>query len=140
MLFRSDQVEVRFASDLIASIDVSWNSDVIEWSAEASSPTGVVRVDFQPDVTVEVNGTSVPVPHVDSEIDARIFDLGYHAQLEGFCSVVARRGGRVCPAGFGRSMLEMVCAAYVSAGRDGDEVLLPYDGPRDVTPLQLWRG
>ena len=66
------RVEVRFASDLIASIDVSWNSDVIEWSAEASSPTGVVRVDFQPDVTVEVNGTSVPVPHVDSEIDARI--------------------------------------------------------------------
>lgn len=134
------RVEVRFASDLIASIDVSWNSDVVEWSAEASSPTGVVRVDFQPDVTVEVNGTAVPLPHIDSEVDSRIFDLGYHAQLEGFCSVVARKGGRVCPAGFGRSMLEMVCAAYASAGRDGDEVLLPFDGPRDLTPQQLWRG
>lgn len=134
------RVEVRFASDLIAAVDVSWNGDDVEWSAQASSPTGVVRVEFQPEVAVEVNGEAVALPTIDSPIDGRIFDLGYHAQLEGFCSVVGRRGGRVCPAGFGRSMLEMVCAAYQSAGRDGDEVLLPFDGPRDVTPLQLWRG
>ncbi len=37
-------------------------------------------------------------------------------------------------------MLEVICAAYRSAGSGGDEVTLPFDGDRTATPLQLWKG
>lgn len=141
------RIELRFASDLIAAIDVSWRADTIEWSAQAASAQGVVRLELQPELVVEVDGEPVALPapppgragHA-SDIDPRIVDLGFHAQLDAFASVVAGRGGRVCPVGFGRSMLEVVCAAYLSAGRDGDEVLLADDVPRHLTPRQLWHG
>lgn len=134
------RVEVRFASDLIAALDLAWGASVVEWSAQASSPTGVVRVELQPEVAVEVDGDPVPLPVHHGEVDRRVVELGYQAQLAGFASVVARKGGRVCPVGFGRSVLDVVCAAYASAGRDGEEVLLPFSGRRDLTPQQLWRG
>ena len=40
---------------------------------------------------------------------------------------------------FGRHVLEVVCAAYTSAGQAGAPIALPFAGPRDRTPLQLWR-
>ena len=43
-------------------------------------------------------------------------------------------------AAFGRDVLELICAAYASAGRGGAWVALPFDGPRDRTPLELWLG
>ena len=132
-------VEVRFASRLIATIDTSWGGDVIDWSMQASSVAGVVRTELMPDLALEVDGEPVTLPEVDTAGDPRIYQLGYHAQLDGFCSVVARKGGRVCPVGFGRSVLEVLCAAYLSAGNDGEEVTLPFQGSRDLTPLQLWR-
>ncbi len=61
-------------------------------------------------------------------------DLGYRDQIQGFAGALAGRGGRVCPLGFGRLVLEITCAAYLAASR-GSEVPLPYDGPRDRTPL-----
>ena len=36
--------------------------------------------------------------------------------------------------------LDIVCAAYASAGAGGDFVRVPFEGSRDHTPLQLWRG
>lgn len=136
------RVEIRFASDLICAVDVSWRSDETEWSAQAASSAGSVRLELRPDVVVEANGDAVdlPGPTGTGEMDERVESLGFRAQTEGFVAVVQRRGGRVCPVGFGRSMLELTCAAYLSAGRGGDEVLLPYDGPRDLTPMQLWLG
>lgn len=136
------RVEIRFASDLIAPVDVSWRGETTEWSAQAASAAGSVRLELRPDVGVEADGEPValPGPTGTTDLDERIGSLGYAAQTEGFVAVVRRRGGRVCPVGFGRAVLELTCAAYLSAGRDGDEVVLPYDGPRDLTPMQLWRG
>lgn len=134
------RVEVRFASDLIASVDVAWGGDQVDWAAQASAPNGVVRAEFFPNLGVEVNGEPVALPDPDGEIDRRVYDLGYAAQLEGFVGVLRRKGGRVCPVGFGRTMLDMICAAYASAGQDSAEVPLPFPGPRDRTPMQLWRG
>lgn len=135
------RLEIRFEGDLIAALDVAWGGEEVDWSAQASSPNGVVRVELQPSVAVEVDGESQPVPAVTlpEGVDGRIHDLGYHTQLAGFCDVVARRGGRVCPVGFGRAVLDLVCAAYASARQDGEEVLLPFTGRRDLTPMQLWK-
>ena len=40
---------------------------------------------------------------------------------------------------FGRTVLDIVCAAYASAAAGGADVAVPFTGPRDRTPLQLWR-
>jgi hypothetical protein len=39
---------------------------------------------------------------------------------------------------FGRLVLDVVCAAYTSA-RTGAPEAVPFTGPRDRTPHQLWR-
>ena len=49
-------------------------------------------------------------------------------------------GIALCGAAFGRVVLDVVCAAYASAGAGGTEVPLPFSGRRDRTPLELWRG
>jgi hypothetical protein len=41
-------------------------------------------------------------------------------------------------AAFGRSVLDIVCAAYTSAHHGAVEPV-PYRGRRDRTPLELWR-
>jgi hypothetical protein len=41
---------------------------------------------------------------------------------------------------FGREVLEVLCAGYASAAERGAEVAVPFRGPRDRTPLALWRG
>lgn len=132
------RVELRFASDLIVPIDLAWGAETVEWGAQAASPAGTVRLDLQPQASVEVDGTAVALPAPHADVDARVSDLGYRSQMEGFAGVVGRTGGRVCPVGFGRTVLEVLCAAAASAGRGGDEVTLPFEGPRDRTPLQLW--
>jgi hypothetical protein len=35
-------------------------------------------------------------------------------------------------------VLDVICAAHWSAGRDAIEVPLPFSGPRDQTPAQLY--
>jgi hypothetical protein len=37
----------------------------------------------------------------------------------------------------GRQVLDVICAAHWSAGRDAVEVPLPFPGPRDRTPAEL---
>jgi len=41
---------------------------------------------------------------------------------------------------FGRLILDIVCAAYRSAGHGGTSESVPFTGPRDKTPLELWHG
>lgn len=133
------RVELRFASRFIATIDVSWGGTEIHWSTQAASETGVVRVEFQPNCAVEVNGDELELPPLPQDADPRVYELGYREQLRGFTSVISGQGGRVCPAGFGRTVLDVICAAYDSAGREAEESAVPFTGPRDLTPMQLWR-
>ena len=43
-------------------------------------------------------------------------------------------------AAVGRLILDIVCAAYWSAGHGGDPEPVPFTGPRDRIPLELWHG
>ncbi len=64
---------------------------------------------------------------------------GYAPELRAFLD--ALRAGRAPEpdAAVGRSVLEVICAAYASAARS-EAVGLPFQGPRDRTPYELWRG
>lgn len=135
------EVHLAFDSGLMARIVTSWRgTDTPVWDAQASSPEGVVRLELLPELLLERNGVEVPLPGVPAGVAPQLEQLGYLAQMESFALDLAHHRQPGVGAAFGRSVLDVVCAAYFSAGRGGAWVELPFDGPRDRTPLQLWRG
>jgi myo-inositol 2-dehydrogenase/D-chiro-inositol 1-dehydrogenase len=132
-------VDVRFASGRRARVEASWRHPTAAWDLQAASDTGVVRLELRPDVLLERNGEPVVLPAGPTGADPRLAHFGYVEQLEALA--LALTGGPASPIDgeFGRLVLEVVCAAYASAGR-GEPVALPFAGPRDRTPLELWQG
>ncbi len=137
-------VTIRFASGLRARVVASWaGGPVPSWDAQAASAGGVARLELFPNLTVERDGEPVALPRWRTE-PPQIEALGYVDQVR---ALVACRHDDAPPtvagttATFGRLVLEVVCAAYRSASPavGGSEVALPDTGPRDRTPLQLWR-
>jgi predicted dehydrogenase len=134
------QVTIQFDTGLQARVLASWRgTDQAVWDAQASSPDGVVRLELLPHVAVERNGVEVRLPELPDGVPAALVELGYLAQMQDFADDLV--GGRVPALGpaFGRSILDVTCAAYASAGQDSAWVDLPFAGPRNRTPIQLWR-
>ncbi|MEO7428127.1 MAG: hypothetical protein ABIY48_01970, partial [Acidimicrobiales bacterium] len=79
------------------------------------------------------------LPGLPDGVAPQLEQLGYLSQMESFA--LDLRGGRTPEVGaaFGRSVLDVVCGAYASAGIGSAWLDLPFTGPRDRTPLQLWR-
>ena len=130
-------VRIRFESGLVAELDVSWTSDTTLWDAQAASDRGVLRIELLPEVLVEHNGDPVVLPSRYEVADPRLEQFGYVDQLLDLVDGADDRGQDLDTA---RAVLEVICAAYRSAGLGGDEVTLPFDGDRHATPLALWRG
>ncbi len=134
------EVELTFRSGLVGRVISSWQNESGQtWDVQLSSATGVLRAEFWPAPTLERDGERVPMPTSTMPI-AFIEDLGYLTQLSDFVEDIA--GGRTpfMDVGFGRLILDIVCAAYWSAGHGGIDEAVPFIGPRDKTPLQLWHG
>lgn len=138
------RVALRFDTGLTAEVEVSWRDEVPVWDLQAASDDGVVRFDLLPELALERNGEPVdlpPLPERDAESapPPQLDRFGYVEQLRD--AELAWRAGRsstISDAHLGRLLLEVVCAASVAA-RTGDEVALPFEGPRDVPPVDLWR-
>ena len=134
------EVTLTFERGLRATVVSSWRGgEVAEWSAQAASAMGVVRAELLPTPLLERNGDALTLPPVTAPIP-QLEQYGYVGQLEAFVVAFARGAPPVMDARFGRAVLDVVCAAYASAALGGSEVAVPFTGPRDRTPLQLWRG
>jgi len=106
---------------------------------QAAGDTGVVRAELIPELLLERDGEPQPLPALPAGADIpQIHQFGYVAQLEDLLADFAQGREPIMGAAFGREVLELVCAAYTSAGRGGDPIGLPFEGPRDRTPHQLW--
>jgi predicted dehydrogenase len=135
------EVDVRLDTGGVLRIVASWaHGEAPMWDAQASSADGVVRFELLPRPLLERNGAEVKLPDAPQGVPPRLFDLGYLGQMAAFRDDL--RDGRApgLGAAFGRSVLDLTCAAYASAGDGGAWVPLPFGGPRDATPLELWRG
>jgi myo-inositol 2-dehydrogenase/D-chiro-inositol 1-dehydrogenase len=134
------EVHLHYSSGLIARVESSWqHGPAPVWDAQLASDTGVLRAELLPTPSLEHDGepvalptTTVPVPQIEQ--------YGYLAQLRAAATSWEHGTTPTMSASFGRLVLDVVCAAYRSAGRDGEQELLPFSGARDRTPLQLWRG
>jgi hypothetical protein len=69
-----------------------------------------------------------------------IEEFGYAGQLDAFENDLDTGETPFMSAEFGRAVLDVVCAAYQSAGQDGAAEAVPFTGDRSKTPLQLWHG
>lgn len=132
-------VKMHFATGLTATVIVGWQPGAApDGDLQASSARGVLRVDLYPSPTLEHNGDPVALgPIVRGSAPDLVDDYGYGPQLKRFWTNI--RTGRPVPATsrFGAQVLEVIAAAHWSAGRNADEALLPFRGPRDRTPTEL---
>lgn len=134
------EVTLRFADGLSARVVASWRGgDTPQWDVQAASPTGVLRAELQPAPVLEQDGDPVDLPPGSPQLGG-LESAGYLGQVAAFLDDIDSGATPFMDASFGRTVLEVTCAAYWSAGHDGTEVSLPFAGPRDQTPLQLWSG
>jgi predicted dehydrogenase len=128
-----------FDSGLRAEVRATWRAPAPTWDAQAAGPEGAVRLELVPHASVEINGVPValtsPPPGLASP---QLHHLGYVAQLEALSADIGAERPPTPGPQLGRHLLDIVCAAYVAA-RTGREEPVPFTGPRDRTPLQLWR-
>ncbi|MDO8364372.1 MAG: Gfo/Idh/MocA family oxidoreductase [Actinomycetota bacterium] len=133
------EVWLRYRSGLVASVVASWQAGPEPmWDAQVAGDAGVLRAELIPAPMLEYNGDEVALPPVTGEV-AALEQYGYSAQLAALVHDVAHGREPMMSAAFGREVLQVVMAAYTSAGRRGEEIVLPFSGPRDLTPLELWR-
>ncbi|CAB4885265.1 unannotated protein [freshwater metagenome] len=134
------EVALTFRSGLVGRVISSWDAgpDPV-WDVQLSSPTGVLRIEFWPQPTLEHNGDPVRLPSVTAPLPF-IEQLGYLGQLKSFATDLAEGATPFMDVAFGRLILDIVCAAYQSARFDGASEPVPFTGDRTKTPLQLWHG
>ncbi len=134
------EVDLTFDSGLVARVVASWRSADPQWDLQAASDSGAVRAELLPALLLEHNGEPVALPAVPSTVDVpQIDQFGYRGQIEAFLSDFAAGRTPAMSVAFGRTILDLVCAAYASAAQGGAAVAVPFTGPRDRTPLELWR-
>ncbi len=133
------EVSLRFDNGLVAHVETSWRADTPVWDLQAASATGVVRAELVPVIALEHDGEPVALPSAREGVIPELDAFGYVRQLE---TAMRVSKGATTPmnATFGRQVLDIVCAAHASAGRGGRPEPVPFRGPRDRTPLELWRG
>lgn len=130
---------IEFASGLEARIVASWEGpEAGVWDMQISSKTSVVRADLRPDVGLEVNGDPVALPTPRHPVPV-IEQFGYQEQLRVLVDSVRTGHAPIIDAEFGRWMLEIVCACYVSASRDGEKTPVPSGCDRNKSPRELWK-
>mgnify|MGYP003339753279 CR=1 FL=1 len=133
------EVVLVFASGFRARVIASWEGPIDGvWDVQVASATSVVRVELRPAVALHVDGEPVALDPPRSEVPF-VEEFGYEEQLS--AAVAASRDGSLpmSDADFGRWMLEIVSACYVSAGRAGETIPVPSGCERRRTPWQLWR-
>lgn len=132
------RVTVHYANGLRGSLHVSWDGpEIPSWDVQVASATSVLRLELLPTIALERDGASLDMvdgPH------GLIQQLGYLDQLRLGTEAFRRSEPSPCDAAFGRWILEIVCAGYVSASREGAFVDVPSGCDRSLTPHRLWRG
>lgn len=128
-----------YANGLQASVHASWQGeDVAHWDLQVASARAALRLELLPDVTLERNGDPVVLPSVSGP-HPFIEQLGYVNQLRLAATAFSQAEAPPSDARFGRWIMEIVCAAYVSAARDAAAIAVPSGCDRHKTPWQLWR-
>ncbi len=132
-------VTLHFTNGSTARLSLSWRgTGTSHWSLQAASESAALTLELMPDVVLERNGD--PVALAATTTDPPMLEtLGYVDQLRAFRADLEAHKAPWMNIDFGRWMMEIVCACYVSAGRNGEMTSVPSGCDRSRTPWQLWR-
>ncbi|HET6951285.1 MAG TPA: Gfo/Idh/MocA family oxidoreductase [Acidimicrobiales bacterium] len=131
-------VTLTFDTGLRAQLRATWRAAAPAWDAQAASPTGAVRLELVPEPAVELNGRALRLPAPPAGIASpQLHHLGYVGELAALTADIAARRRPRSSVAFGRLALDIIAAAYTSA-RTGVPEPVPFTGPRDRTPFELW--
>jgi len=139
------ELELTFASGLRAVVAASWRHHERVRDLHAVGDRAVVRAELLPRRSLEVDGVRKVLPDASTDPMAfRLQEFGFVAQLRMAGTGPANRAGSPVSAvrldaAFGRRVLDVLSAAYASAGAGNAVVSLPFQGDRHRTPLALWR-
>lgn len=136
------EVDLGFDAGFTAHSTVSWRGAAHPvWDLQLSSETGVLRLEMDDPPRLEHDGEHVatPVPRTTPKQAVELAQVGLLAQLETFWAGHLAGRHPVTDMAFGRHVLEVVCAAYRSAGLGGEPVPLPFDGDRERPAIEHWR-
>jgi len=128
-------VEIDLATGTTATVELRWGGDEVAWDVQAAGADGSLRLELLPNLELTRNGQPLALTRRHDGADHRLEDLGYVDQLLDLVDD-PDVGQDVESA---RRILEVICAAYTSAGTGGTTVPIPFDGDRAATPMQLWR-
>ena len=133
------EVTLHYPGGHRATVVASWQAGPEPtWDIQVAGQDGVLRAELLPVQRLEYNGDEVALPTSNCPVPV-LEDLGYLPQLTAFVDDIAAGRAPVMDARFGRDVLQVVMAAYTSAGRGGAQESLPFAGSRHHTPLELWR-
>lgn len=133
------EVDLTFSNGLRGRVVSSWQAGPEPvWDAQVASATGVLRADLLPVPALERDGDVIALPAPTASVPT-IEQYGYVAQLRALVEDTAAGRRPLMDAAFGREVLDIVCAAYASAGRGGAAVAVPFEGSRSLSPLEHWR-
>jgi predicted dehydrogenase len=129
-----------FDTGLRAEVRATWRAAAPAWDAQAAGASDAVRLELVPEPSVEINGAPKRLAPPPGGLPSdQLHHLGYLDQIAALAADArADRPPRVGPE-LGRLVLDVLCAAYAST-TTGDPEPVPFTGPRDRTPLALWRG
>ena len=133
-------VELVLRSGARCTVELSWRATQPQWDLQLATPTSTLRLELQPDPHVEQLGVDLPRPprrHRGVE-PAQLEVFGYLDQVVETAADLAAGRPPYVDVRFGRAVLDVLCAAYRSAGTGVPEPL-PFTGDRTRTPWQLWR-
>ncbi len=132
-------VILHFDTGLTAHVVSSWKgTGESVWDAQYSTANDVIRMEIFPAPKLEHNGEPIDVPAVTT--GPYLEPLGYVGQLSAFVDDIASGTEPLMSVAFGHHIMHITLAAYRSASRDAALEPIPYAGPRDKTPLELWHG
>jgi predicted dehydrogenase len=133
------ELELTFANGLTATVVSSWQgSETPEWNFQVASDQGVVRAELMPNLILEHNGDEVSLPPATAPIPF-IQQFGYTGQLQAFAEDLTNHTTPFMDIAFGRWIMEIACAGYVSARHDSQEIAVPSGCDRFCSPLELWK-
>jgi predicted dehydrogenase len=133
-------VVIEFVGGLTARVHADWQSEsVTSQEFQLAGEAGVLRFETDPRLSLEFNGERVLLraASVADEQHRPLHEAGVVAMLTTIATALdAGTLPYAFTLGFGRDVLEVIVAAYASAGHR-EPVALPFVGDRSATPQQL---